>query len=99
LHQKLENGAGMFSGVNPGRTQIRNQQLLPAKNIQRQKTIMIVIAVKKATHLVAMNQIIGGVKIKNDLRGRLLMGGDKLFYEDLCHLNQTMTGNAIFQAT
>ena len=49
----------------PGR-----QQMPPAEHIQGQIAVAIVIAVKEPPLLMAVQRIIGGVEVENDLFGR-----------------------------
>jgi hypothetical protein len=41
-----------------------------AKHIQRQVAVAIVIAVKEPAFLMAMQRVVGGVEVENDLFGR-----------------------------
>lgn len=50
-------------GVYIRRPQIRNKQSASAEDIQRQKTVVVVIAVKEPSVLIAVHEVIGGVKI------------------------------------
>ena len=44
-----------------------------AEDVQRQITIAVIIAVKEAAFLMAVQRIIGGVEVENDLLRRLLV--------------------------
>ena len=44
-----------------------------AEDVQRQVTIAVIIAVKEAAFLMAVQRIIGGVEVENDLLRRLLV--------------------------
>lgn len=63
--------------------QIGHQQLLPAEDIQRQETILVVETVEEPPLLLAMYRIAGGVKVQHDLLGRLLERGDELLHQHL----------------
>jgi hypothetical protein len=45
------------------------QQVRAAKNVERQIAVSPVVAMEKATLLLAMQRIVGRVQIQNDLRG------------------------------
>jgi len=65
-------------GIDIRRPQARTQQELSTENVQRQITIVTVVAVEEAPFLVPMQRIIGGIEIQNDLLGRLRMRCKKL---------------------
>jgi hypothetical protein len=52
-----------------GRTQSSTEQMLSAKNIQRQVTVGLVIPMKKAPLLVAVQRVVGSIDIKDNLFG------------------------------
>ena len=54
------------------RTQIRNEQLLAAKNIERQEAPVAVVTVKGAALLLAVHPVVGRVEIEDQLGGRLV---------------------------
>jgi len=56
-----------FGGVHAGRPQLGRQQMAPAKNIERQITVAVVIAVEEPPFLVPVDWVIGGIEIKDDL--------------------------------
>src|SRR6266571_9441372 len=49
-----------------GRTQTRTQQMLPAKNVERQIAIVVVVPMEEAAFLVSVQRHIGRVEIEND---------------------------------
>ena len=55
------------------RPQLRSQEMSTAKYIERQVTIAVVIAVEEAALLIAVQGIVGGIEIKDDLLGRAPM--------------------------
>src|SRR2546430_13660191 len=59
----------------------RAQQKLAAENVQRQVTVTIVVAVIEPPLLVAVYRIVGGIRVQNDLQGRLLMRLQKMIDE------------------
>jgi hypothetical protein len=58
---------------------IAHQQLLTAKNVQLQKAVTPVAAVKESSLLIAMHSVIGGIEIQDQLGGSLLQRGNELF--------------------
>jgi hypothetical protein len=55
-----------------------DQKLIAAKDIQGQKTIAVIIAVKETAFLISMQRIIGGIKVENQFLGNSIKRGDKL---------------------
>jgi hypothetical protein len=47
--------------------------MLPAKHVQRQIAVIVVIPVIKTPFLLPVHDIVGGVQIQNDLLGSLLV--------------------------
>lgn len=52
------------------RARIGGQQMAATENVERQVTIPVVIAVEEAAFLVAMQRVVGGVEVEDDLLGR-----------------------------
>ncbi len=61
-------GAGDVRGAQLGR-----QQMPPAEYVKRQVAVAIVIALEEPAFLVAVQRIVGGVEIEDDLLGRCRM--------------------------
>ncbi len=55
------------------RPQARRQQMAPAKNVERQVAVAVVIAVEEAPLLRPVHRIIGGIEIEDDLLRRSLV--------------------------
>jgi hypothetical protein len=77
-HPDLRNDAGNLfyrtsRTINVRRPQLRRQQLLAAEHVERQIAIAVVIAVKEAAFLMAVQRIVRGVDIKNNRRRRNLV--------------------------
>ena len=47
------------------------------EDVQRQVAVVAVVAVKEPSFLVAMDRIVGGIQVQNDLRGLRFVGRDK----------------------
>jgi hypothetical protein len=77
--------------------QIGAQQLLAGEDIQRQETILIVIPVKEAPFLLAMNGIVGGVEVQHHFLGRRLVRLDEQLDQQLIHLGAGAAIDAILQ--
>jgi hypothetical protein len=48
-----------------------------AEHIERQIAVVVVIAVEKTAFLMAVQRVVGGVKVEGDLRRRCRMGVEK----------------------
>lgn len=75
----------MLGPVDLGRAQVADQQLVAAKHIQRQETVVVVIAVEKPALLVAVHRVVGGVEVEDQLLGRCSMGRDKPLQKNLVY--------------
>jgi hypothetical protein len=64
--------AGCAIGIRAA--QLGRQQVPAAEEVERQVAVAVIITMEKAAFLVAMQWIIGGVQIKNDLFRCLLVG-------------------------
>lgn len=47
--------------------------MIAAENVKRQKAVRLVIPVKEAAELIAVNRIVGGIEVENDLVGRRIV--------------------------
>ena len=61
-------------GVGVRAAQLGRQQVPAAEDVERQVAVAVVIAVEEAAFLVAMQRIVGGIEIEDDLFGGLLVG-------------------------
>ena len=55
----------MFGTIDLARAQVADQQLVLAKNIQRQETVVVVITVEESAFLVSVHGIIGRIKVQD----------------------------------
>jgi hypothetical protein len=76
-------------GVDVRGAQLGRQQLIAAEHIKRQIAVAIVIAVEEAAFLMAVQRVIGRVKIENDLFWGRFMRLDEQLDE------QTLNGRLI----
>ena len=56
------------------RPQLGAQQMLAAEDVQRQIAVIIVVAVEEPPFLVAVQRIVRGIQVQDDLARRLVMG-------------------------
>ena len=89
----------MFGSIYFARPQIADQQLITAEHIQRQKTIMVIVAVKEASLLATMHGIIGGVEIEDQLFGGLGMGGNEIVNQHLLNRKGFLPAYMVLEAT
>jgi len=86
-------------GIAIGSAQVGHQELITAEDVQRQETIVIVIAVEEASLLMAVDRIVRSVKVQDKAFGRRLERGDESLHEDFGHLKQGTTRDTVLQAT
>lgn len=80
-HQQLEDRGGMLGDVLIAGAQVSHEQLRATKHVQGQETVMVVVAMEKAALLLAVDGVVGGVKIEDQLLERGLEAGQKLHHE------------------
>jgi len=68
----------MLGPIDFARSQVTDQQLLTAEDIQRQEAVVIVIAVEKPAFLLAMHGVICRIEVQDQAFGRPTEGGDEL---------------------
>ena len=68
----------MLGRIDLAGPQVAHQQLIATKDIQRQKTVVIVVAMKEAPFLSAVDRIVRGIKVQDQLIGWLIIGGNEL---------------------
>jgi hypothetical protein len=83
LDQQLEDRRGVLCGVVAAGAQVRAQQLLSAKHVQRQIAVAVVAAVEEALLLLAVQRVVGGIEVQHELRRRGLEAGDELLDQQL----------------
>jgi hypothetical protein len=55
------------TGVDVSRAQFGRQQMPAAVDVKRQIAVVVVVAVEEASLLMAMQRVVGGIEVKNDL--------------------------------
>jgi hypothetical protein len=98
LDQQGQNGPGMFGAVDLARAQVADQQLVSAKDIQGQEAVMVVVTVKEAPFLAAMDGIVGGIEVQDQALGHALFGGNELLNDDLVHAPSRFPVGPVFPA-
>ena len=58
------------AGIDVGAPQLGGQEMPAAEDVKRQIAVAVVVAVEEAAFLVAVQRIVGGVEIEDDLLGR-----------------------------
>ena len=87
----------MLGGIDMARPKIAHQQLITAKHIQRQNTVVPVKAVKETTVLFPMHRIVRGIKIQYQLLRRSLERGNKLIEQHLVETNRRVAIGAVLE--
>jgi hypothetical protein len=72
---RLPDGPG--TGVDVGAAQFGRQQMPAADDVERQIAVAVVITAEKAPLLIAVQRVVGGVEVENDLRRRMLVRIDE----------------------
>ena len=77
--QELQDRPRMPGRIDVTRAQVRDQELLPAEDVERQETVMSIVPVEEPALLIAMDPVISRVEVQHQfLRPALAEGGDKL---------------------
>jgi len=89
----------MFGPIDLARPQITHQQLIAAEHIQRQKTVMVITAMKESSLLTTVYCIIGCIEIENQLLGGGGKGGNEAFNQNFVDSNRFVPAHAVFEPT
>ena len=76
-------GAG--GGVDVRAPELRRQEMPAAEDVEREITPAVVVAVEEPALLVAVQGVVGGIEVKNDLLGRRAVRVEKDIDEDMLH--------------
>ena len=96
--EQFEDGRGVVIGADVGGSQVGDEQLRAAEDVERQEAIAVVVAVEEAVFLVAVDGIVGGVEVEGEVFGRRGEGGDELFDEDGGESDQGRAVDAVFES-
>ncbi len=88
----------MLGPVDLGRAQITDQQPLAAEHIQRQETVMIVVAVEETAFLAPVHRIVGGVEVEDEFLGRLRMRRDEALHQGLVDTPRPVPPSGVLEA-
>ena len=98
VDQQLQNRAGVQTGVAVAGAQVGHPQTRTAEDVQRQEAVVVVVAVEEAGFLRAVNRVVGGIAVQNQLLRRLVEGGAELLHEHTRHPGQAGPAGAVLQA-
>ena len=68
--QQLQHGAGVLGGVDVAGAEVGREQLVAAEDVQRQEAVMIIVAVEEAALLLAVDAVVGGVEVEDQVLRR-----------------------------
>lgn len=88
IDQQLQNRAAMEGGVDVARSQIGEEQMLTAEDVERQEAVVILVSVEEPVLLVAVDFIIGGVEIENEFLGGTPVRFDELRHKHFGHCHE-----------
>lgn len=71
----------MLGTINTAGTQESAQQLRAAKHVQRQLAVRVVVAMKEAALLLAVQRVVGSIKVQHQLSGCSGEAGDELLHQ------------------
>src|SRR5215472_12587168 len=97
LDHQGQHRPGMLSRIDVAFAQIADQKPFPTKDIQRQKTEVVVKAMKVPPLLQPVHSIVGTVKIQNQFLGSRFETSYELFEEHLMHQPGFFAPRAILQ--
>ena len=89
----------MAAGVDVAGSQVGRHEFVAGEDVQRQKAVMVVVTVKEPLLLFAVNSVVRGVEVEDQVFGRLLMGSDELIDQHLGDLHQCLAIHAVLEAT
>ena len=73
----------MLGLIDVRRPQVADQQLIAAEDIERQKAVVVIIAVEKATLLAAVHRIVRTIEVQHQFLRRVLSGSDEALHQRL----------------
>ncbi len=79
------------AGVDVRLAQLRHQQMIAAENIEWKIAITVVVAVEEPPFLLAVQRIVGGVEIEDDLLRRALVSLEKQINQQRFHRRAVVT--------
>ena len=89
----------MFRPIDIARPQVADQQLIATKDIQGKKTVVVIIAMEKASFLFTMNGIIRRIEIQDQFIGRSVKGGDELIDQNPVYIDRCLSARSTLEPT
>lgn len=89
----------MPGAIDVAGAKIAEQELISAEDIERQKAVVVIVTMKEAFLLVAMNRIIGGIKVEDQFIGRRIKRLDELLDHHLMDRHCALSGDRILHPT
>ena len=83
VNQQFKDRSGVFRAIDLTLSKVSDQRESPAKEIQRQIAVVVVIAVEELLRLVTMERYIRRIEDQNDLGRRLCMASNEGIPEHL----------------
>ena len=83
VNQQFKDRSGVFRAIDLTLSKVSDQRESPAKEIQRQIAVVVVIAVEELLRLVTMQRYIRRIEVQNDLGRRLCMASNEGIPEHL----------------
>ena len=95
--EQFQDGAGVQGRIDVRRPQISDQEMIAAKDVEREKAVGVIVAVEEAFFLMSVDGIVGGVEIEDEFLGRRRLRLDELFDEDGRDVEERLSANAVFE--
>ncbi len=73
----------MLGAIDIAGAEVGADELFSTEHVQRQEAVMVIISMKEATNLVAVDRIVGRIKIQGDFLGRCTVRRDELIHKYL----------------
>ncbi len=77
---------------------IRDQQLLAAEHVQRQKAVAVVVPVEEPPGLVTVHRVVGRVEVQHQFLGPVRERGDELLHQFLMNRNRPLPLGALLKS-
>ena len=79
-----------MSSTDAAGTEVRNENLVPAKDVQRKKTVAVIETMEVTLGLVTVNLVIGRIEIQDHFFGRLVEAIEKRVHENFVQLEDRL---------
>lgn len=88
----------MLRRIDVALAQVADQQMTAAERVQRQETVVVIVAVEEATLLLTVQRRIGRVEVQDQSPGHTIMSGNKLIEQDLMDSERRLTIRTALEA-